>query len=69
MPIFKKKIENYRNQNKIIKKQKIGFQQNSIWKTNNLAKKAALKVKIDLKISKPIVSIEEALKKKSFVLK
>ena len=38
-------------------------------KTNNLAKKAALKVKIDLKISKPIVSIEEALKKKSFVLK
>ena len=40
-----------------------------IAKTNNLAKKAALKVKIDLKISKPIVSIEEALKKKSFVLK
>ena len=39
-----------------------------IAKTNNLAKKAALKVKIDLKISKPIVSIEEALKKKSFVL-
>ena len=38
-------------------------------KTNNLAQKAALKVKIDLKISKPIVSIEEALKKKSFVLK
>ena len=37
--------------------------------TNNLAKKAALKVKIELKISKPIVSIEEALKKKSFVLK
>ena len=40
-----------------------------IAKTNNLAKKAALKVKIDLKISKPIVSIEQALKKKSFVLK
>ncbi len=40
-----------------------------IAKTNNLAKKAALKVKIELKISKPIVSIEEALKKKSFVLK
>ncbi len=40
-----------------------------IAKTNNLAKRAALKVKIDLKISKPIVSIEEALKKKSFVLK
>ena len=40
-----------------------------IAKTNNLAKKAALKVKIDLKMSKPIVSIEEALKKKSFVLK
>ena len=40
-----------------------------IAKTNNLAKKAALKVKIDLKISKPIVSIKEALKKKSFVLK
>ena len=40
-----------------------------IAKTNNLAKKAALKVKIDLKISKPIVSIEEAFKKKSFVLK
>ena len=40
-----------------------------IAKTNNLAKKAALKVKIDLKISKPIVSIAEALKKKSFVLK
>ncbi len=40
-----------------------------IAKTNSLAKKAALKVKIDLKISKPIVSIEEALKKKSFVLK
>ncbi len=40
-----------------------------IAKTNNLAKKAALKVKIDLKISKPIVSIEEALMKKSFVLK
>ena len=40
-----------------------------IAKTNNLAKKAALKVKIDLKISKPIISIEEALKKKSFVLK
>ena len=40
-----------------------------IAKTKNLAKKAALKVKIDLKISKPIVSIEEALKKKSFVLK
>ncbi len=40
-----------------------------IAKTNNLAKKAVLKVKIDLKISKPIVSIEEALKKKSFVLK
>ncbi len=40
-----------------------------IAKTNNLAKKAALKVKIDLKISKPIVSIEEALKKNSFVLK
>ncbi len=40
-----------------------------IAKTNNLAKKAALKVKIDIKISKPIVSIEEALKKKSFVLK
>ncbi len=40
-----------------------------IAKTNNLAKKAALKVKIDFKISKPIVSIEEALKKKSFVLK
>ena len=40
-----------------------------IAKTNNLAKKAALKVKIDLKISKPIVSIEESIKKKSFVLK
>ncbi len=40
-----------------------------IAKTNTLAKKAALKVKIELKISKPIVSIEEALKKKSFVLK
>ncbi len=38
-------------------------------KTNNLAKKAALKVKIDIKKTKPIISIEEALKKKSYVLK
>ena len=38
-------------------------------KTTELARKAVLKVKISYKILKPIITIHEALKKKSFVLK
>ena len=37
--------------------------------TTNLARKAVLKAKIDYKILKPAVTIKEALKKKTFVLK
>ena len=39
-----------------------------IARSNLLAKKAALKVKIDVKEIKPILTIEEALRKKSYVL-
>ena len=38
-------------------------------KTTELARKAALKAKISYKILKPVVTIKDALKKKSFVLK